>query len=210
MIRKATLGDMPQILEIYEDARKFMAANGNPTQWGTSHPETSQLEQDIKDGVLYVITRVQNNDIISADKNIMLSENHHTRNIEDNIEDNIERNRVSSIGANNAPNINKVIDIIGVFAFIIGEDSTYSIIDNGDWHDNETYGTIHRLAAKAGAKGIFDACINYCKSLHSYIRIDTHADNAIMHYNIQKAGFTKCGIIYAYDGSPRVAYDLKL
>ncbi len=157
MIRKATIDDLPEILKIYEDARLFMAANGNPTQWGTSHPEKSMLEKNINEGVLYVI--VEN-------------------------------------------------DIIGVFAFIIGEDSTYDVIDGGNWHSNDCYGTIHRLAAKAGQHGIFSKSLEYCKTMHNYIRIDTHENNKKMQHNIEKAGFSKCGIIYAYDGSPRIAYDI--
>ena len=37
-IRLAVQTDLKQILEIYDWARRFMAENGNPTQWGTSHP----------------------------------------------------------------------------------------------------------------------------------------------------------------------------
>ena len=32
-IRMARLQDLPRILEIYAIARKFMAENGNPSQW---------------------------------------------------------------------------------------------------------------------------------------------------------------------------------
>lgn len=53
-IRIATAADLPRILEIYAAARAFMAANGNPSQWGNDRPYTSDLEKDIEDGVLYV------------------------------------------------------------------------------------------------------------------------------------------------------------
>jgi hypothetical protein len=54
-IRKATSADLPRLLELYAGARQFMAANGNPTQWGDSYPELSLLEGDIARGELYVV-----------------------------------------------------------------------------------------------------------------------------------------------------------
>lgn len=43
-----------QLLPLYADARRFMASQGNPTQWGTSGPSAEQLQQDIKDECLYL------------------------------------------------------------------------------------------------------------------------------------------------------------
>ena len=54
-IRKATFGDLDEILAIYERARRFMAENGNPHQWKNVHPPKSSLEENIRDGLLYVI-----------------------------------------------------------------------------------------------------------------------------------------------------------
>lgn len=54
MIRPATHTDLPAILEVYQAARSFMAANGNPTQWGTTYPAPSVLEEDIRLCRLYV------------------------------------------------------------------------------------------------------------------------------------------------------------
>ena len=59
IVRKAVREDLPRIEEIYAYARKFMAENGNPYQWGTTTPPTYQLEDDIEKGDLYVL--VQNN-----------------------------------------------------------------------------------------------------------------------------------------------------
>lgn len=56
-IRKAELSDLGQILQIYENARQFMAANGNPNQWGKTNPPRETLERDIKLGQLYVVVR---------------------------------------------------------------------------------------------------------------------------------------------------------
>lgn len=55
LIRKAVTQDLPRILEIYAYARNFMAQNGNPNQWGTTHPAESQLKEDIRNGDLYVV-----------------------------------------------------------------------------------------------------------------------------------------------------------
>lgn len=53
-IRKAVLGDLERILEIYSYARILMAQNGNPTQWGTAYPYEHLLIEDIDLGRLYV------------------------------------------------------------------------------------------------------------------------------------------------------------
>ena len=55
IVRKTTFADLPRIEEIYAYARRFMAANGNPNQWGTVHPPVEQLKVDIQLGNLYVI-----------------------------------------------------------------------------------------------------------------------------------------------------------
>lgn len=96
--------------------------------------------------------------------------------------------------------------ICGVFAFIIGNDPTYQVIEQGRWLNEAPYGTIHRLAAGQGAKGIFDACLSYCTAQIPNIRIDTHTDNRIMRHLLHKRNFQECGIIYVKDGSPRIAY----
>lgn len=54
VIEKAKSGDLSRILEIYADARGFMARTGNPNQWGNSHPPAAQLEKDIQQGRLHV------------------------------------------------------------------------------------------------------------------------------------------------------------
>lgn len=46
-IRKATPSDLEEILKIYAHARKFMAENGNPSQWGQNYPAKERVEQDI-------------------------------------------------------------------------------------------------------------------------------------------------------------------
>lgn len=99
--------------------------------------------------------------------------------------------------------------IIGVFTYILGDEPNYSYID-GEWPDNKPYGTIHRLAAAPGIKGIADAALDFAKKSGVNIRIDTHADNAPMLGWIAKRDFKYCGIIYVEDGTPRKAFQLNI
>lgn len=155
-VRRAQWEDLPKIEEIYASARIFMAANGNPDQWGKTNPPRSRLEQDIEEGNLYVL---------------------------------------SSDGC-----------IHGVFAFILGVDPTYGTVYGGSWRSDAPYGTIHRVAGD-GSGGIFAACVAWCLTQCSHLRVDTHRDNLPMQRAIRRAGFQKCGIIHIADGSPRIAYD---
>ena len=99
-------------------------------------------------------------------------------------------------------------EICGVFAFIIGPDPTYAVIEDGEWlNDSDEYGTIHRIATNGKARGIFDACLNYCESRINNIRIDTHPNNRAMLHLIPSRGFQRCGIIYTEDdGTQRIAF----
>lgn len=54
MIEKATLSQLPQILDIYQKARLFMTQSGNPDQWGTAYPTEDMIRQDILNGKCYV------------------------------------------------------------------------------------------------------------------------------------------------------------
>ncbi|MBD5203870.1 MAG: GNAT family N-acetyltransferase [Bacteroidales bacterium] len=97
-------------------------------------------------------------------------------------------------------------DIAMAFAFIIGDDPTYTVIEQGQWLNNLPYGTIHRLGSNGKHHGILRICVDFCMSEISNIRLDTHADNYIMQHTAEKLGFKRCGIIYCVDGSPRIAY----
>ena len=55
MIRKATLADLDALMPVYAAARRYMAENGNPTQWGTTTPRRELLESDVEKGQLYVV-----------------------------------------------------------------------------------------------------------------------------------------------------------
>lgn len=55
VIAPAMPGDLDRVLEIYAYARKFMAENGNPHQWGTVTPQKALLEEDIERKQLYAV-----------------------------------------------------------------------------------------------------------------------------------------------------------
>ena len=157
VIRTAKREDLPRIEEIYAYARQFMAETGNPNQWGKTTPLTSQLEDDIQKGLLFVT---------------------------------VHENTIH-----------------GVFYFYIGPDPTYGVIEDGQWHSDTPYGTIHRIAGD-GSGGVLSAAVAFGKTKINHIRIDTHHDNKIMQHAVAKQGFQRSGIIHLENGSPRIAYDL--
>ena len=54
-IRKSTEQDIARMMEIYAYARRFMAENGNPNQWGpTNWPPEELIRNDIREGNSYV------------------------------------------------------------------------------------------------------------------------------------------------------------
>lgn len=97
-------------------------------------------------------------------------------------------------------------EIVMAFAFIIGDDPTYAVIEGGRWLDATPYGTIHRLGSSGRYKGILELCVGFCRKSIDNIRLDTHADNSTMLRGAERLGFTRCGIIYCDDGTPRVAF----
>lgn len=99
-------------------------------------------------------------------------------------------------------------DILMAFAFIIGDDPTYNIIEEGRWINEKPYGTIHRLGSNGKKKGMLSECINFCLRNISNIRIDTHKNNKPMINGLKSLGFCYCGIIYCQDGTQRLAFQL--
>jgi hypothetical protein len=98
--------------------------------------------------------------------------------------------------------------IHGVFSFIIGEDPTYAVIEDGQWLSEEPYGTVHRIAGDGEISGMMDKVFPFCLQRIACLRGDTHADNKKMQHLFLKNGFKRCGIIYTENGSPRIAYQL--
>ena len=54
-VRKATAEDLPVVLDLIESGRRIMRENGNPHQWGDSHPTVAQIGDDIVDGHNYLL-----------------------------------------------------------------------------------------------------------------------------------------------------------
>lgn len=53
-IRSAATGDLPGIRKIYDTAKAYMDASGNPNQWAVGYPPEEYLRQDIELSRLYV------------------------------------------------------------------------------------------------------------------------------------------------------------
>ena len=97
--------------------------------------------------------------------------------------------------------------IVAYFAYLPSPEPTYSIIYGGKWMDDiKPYHVIHRIASMPDVKGIFKSIMDFCFSLESNIRIDTHKDNHIMQHCIEKYGFSYCGIIHLASKDERLAY----
>lgn len=63
VVRRSTEQDLGRIMEIYAYARQFMAAHGNPSQWGpTNWPPEALIRRDIEGGNSYVCVEMDAND----------------------------------------------------------------------------------------------------------------------------------------------------
>lgn len=96
--------------------------------------------------------------------------------------------------------------IVATFACIVGEEPTYKMIYEGHWIDDSPYCTIHRIASIPEVHGVAELAFEYALGKVPSLRIDTHRDNIIMRYILQKSGFKYCGIIYLLNGDERLAY----
>ena len=75
-IRKADKKDLSQIYEIYAIARKFMRDNGNHAQWGEGDRPEDLLEEDIRQGNLYVLEEVMDGEDTDNAENTMSEKIH--------------------------------------------------------------------------------------------------------------------------------------
>ena len=64
LIRKTLPEDVDMILNIFDTARQFMHATGNPTQWNANYPALEDLEPDIQNGNSYVC--VENDKVVAT------------------------------------------------------------------------------------------------------------------------------------------------
>lgn len=53
-IRTATTADLDALERIYAAARRFMAENGNPTQWGDGRPTRGEIAETVRAGACLV------------------------------------------------------------------------------------------------------------------------------------------------------------
>lgn len=156
-IRKASISDIDQLMNIFTRAREYMRQTGNPNQWINGYPQRELIMEEIANEHCYVC--------LDTDSNV-----------------------------------------VATFCFIAGPDSTYALIEEGEWPSEVPYYVIHRLASDGSVKGITEFCINWCASQSNCLRADTHADNKIMQHLLEKNGFKRCGIIYVANGTKRIAY----
>ena len=98
--------------------------------------------------------------------------------------------------------------IAATMAFIPGPDPAYSVIEGGEWLNNEPYYVIHRIAVAAAGKGCARLMLDWAFERTGTVRIDTHRDNVIMHHILRSYGFSFCGVIHLANGDPRDAYQL--
>ena len=96
-------------------------------------------------------------------------------------------------------------ELVMTFAFIEGEDPTYKEIE-GQWLNDEYYGTIHRIASNGKVRGVLKQACDFCFRKVDNLRIDTHKANTPMLNALQNLGFQRCGIIICRDGTPREAF----
>lgn len=100
-------------------------------------------------------------------------------------------------------------EITAVFYYEYGHDidPTYRVIEDGVWLGEDTYGVVHRIAARGG-RGAGRFCIQWAFDQCGHLRMDTHADNRVMQKVLEGLGFRYCGIIHvAEDTDPRMAFE---
>ncbi len=113
-------------------------------------------------------------------------------------------------------------DVMGAFTFFTSQDASYDSIDGawltGDIHKDGGYASLHRVCVSNThkGKGVAGSMFLFAESLTrnqniASIRIDTHPDNKPMLRSLDKAGFTRCGLIALVSGveagSLRVAFE---
>lgn len=98
-------------------------------------------------------------------------------------------------------------ELYGVFAFIVGDDPAYSVIEQGEWKSDTPYAAIHRVASDGSRHQVLGRIMEFAKNEIPHIRIDTYEKNLVMQKALAREGFEKRGIIHVADGTPRIAYE---
>ena len=76
--------------------------------------------------------------------------------------------------------------IHAAFAFIIGADPCYAVIEQGAWKADTPYAAVHRVASDGTVHNILGRIMDFAKSKISHIRIDTHENNKVMQRALEK------------------------
>ncbi|MBQ9153706.1 MAG: GNAT family N-acetyltransferase [Solobacterium sp.] len=104
-------------------------------------------------------------------------------------------------------------NIIGTCAIIAGRDPNYTLIEDGEWLNDEDYAVVHRIAVRTSCKGrrlagrFFDHAEQIARSCgYRNARADTHELNQSMQKALKHAGFVPCGRVYMADGAPRTGF----
>ena len=97
--------------------------------------------------------------------------------------------------------------VLGTCVIIFTAEHTSKVMIEGEWLNDEPYGTIHRIAMdpKVKGRGLANYFYEYAKALAIEqgiynLRVDTHKDNKSMQAWIKKCGFEYTGIIRVKDG----------
>jgi len=177
-IRKTMMADLPAIMQIYSEAQEYMRQNGNPGQWGSTHPPQHIIEADIAMGTSYVC--VINGDTDASQEKILATfflttapDPTYTKIDGAWVDDTTPYGTIHRIARSHIP--------------------AASHQRNTPQHTDE-------------AKGVGEFCIHWCFTQIPNIRIDTHPQNTPMLKLMDKMGFTRCGIIWLENGDERIAF----
>jgi len=107
-------------------------------------------------------------------------------------------------------------EIVAYFVIDLMGELSYNEIYDGEWLNNQNYGTIHRICIKnefkrkGYASDIIDFCKNYSVNHQIFnLRIDTHEENKSMIKLIKKNKFKYCGVVYIRHTEKRLAFQLE-
>ncbi|WP_455256867.1 GNAT family N-acetyltransferase [Peptoniphilus asaccharolyticus] len=99
-------------------------------------------------------------------------------------------------------------------ALHMDHDPDYDKIYEGEWLSDGSYYAIHRVTTQISKSGkgytnkMFDEIEKLAKENgKDSVRVDTHKENMAMQKTLAKSGYTNCGIVYLYNGVPRLAYE---
>ena len=109
-------------------------------------------------------------------------------------------------------------ELIAYLVISFDGEPDYDVLNNGTWLKDAKYAVIHRLCLSKKYKGqklskeILSLAHEYVLAKgFSYIRIDTHEDNFIMHNLLINCGYHLAGeIVLGRDNTLRNAYDIIL